>query len=59
MIIDTTKPSVSADKSSSNWYTSAQTITLSASDTNGLNYAKYSWTSAVDCTSNGTSFSNG
>ena len=58
MIIDTTKPTVSADNSGS-WKTSNITIKLSASDTNGLNYAKYSWTSAADCTSNGTSFSNG
>ena len=29
---DTAAPIVSADKSSSSWYTSAQTITLSVSD---------------------------
>ena len=58
-IVDNTAPTVSANNSSNSRYTGDIAITLSVSDNNGLNYAKYSRTSAWDCVNNGTSFTNG
>ncbi len=59
---DKTAPTVSADKASATWYTTNQTITLSASDaTAGLATARYVWdtnTLAADCSSGGTTFTN-
>ena len=55
-IVDNTAPIVSADKDWV-WWNEDFDITLTAIDDN-LDYAKYSRTSASDCVTNGTSFSN-
>jgi hypothetical protein len=55
-------PTVVADKSSSDWYLTNQTVTLSASDAeSGLSEARYIWDTnsrAADCTSGGTVFTD-
>jgi len=57
VIVDNAGPILSASNAWV-WKNDDITITLRVSDTNGLNYAKYSRTSANDCLSNGTSFAN-
>ena len=57
IILDTSVPAVSANNYGS-WKTSDFTITLNISDTNNLNYSKYSRTSASNCISNWISFTN-
>jgi hypothetical protein len=60
--LDKTPPSVSANNASSLWFTS-RTTTLSVSDiSSGVNQARYSWDTnpmAADCTSGGTTSTNG
>jgi len=56
--LDKTNPTVSASPA---WwsFSSNITITLYWADNLSLAYSKYSWISAADCLSNGTSYSNG
>ena len=59
---DTTPPTVSANNSSSGWYSSSPTITVSASDTggSGLAFVKYTWNTNVSyCWASGITTSNG
>ncbi len=59
---DTTPPTVSASNSSSGWYNSSPTVTVSASDTggSGLAFVKYTWNNNLSyCWASGITTSNG
>jgi hypothetical protein len=56
--VDTNSPILSADNSDER-HSSDISITLSASDENGLNYAKYSRMGEENCVNSGINFTGG